>query len=49
MTSMAQLVGTRLSDAQLAMPVQGYGLEPTSLGDVLHRRQTFLVFLRHYG
>ena len=40
---------TPLTDAQLAAKVSGYGVAPTTLGQVLDGRPTLLVFLRHFG
>ena len=38
-----------LTDRQLSTVVVGHHLEPTSLRELLDRRPTLLVFLRHYG
>lgn len=38
-----------LTDMQLATPVSGYRVAPTTLGELLDERVTLLVFLRHFG
>lgn len=38
-----------LDDTQLATPVAGHHVAPSTLADLLDQRTTLLVFLRHYG
>lgn len=38
-----------LTPTQLAMPITGYGIAATTLGELLDERPTLLVFLRHFG
>jgi hypothetical protein len=42
-------VSQPLTPEQLAHPVEGHDLAPTTLGELLDHRTTLLVFVRHYG
>ncbi len=42
-------VDEAVDGALLALEVQGHGVEPAPLGNLLGGRPTLLVFLRHYG